>query len=1225
MSPLRILSFIFIFFVGISPICFGQQDAKTKQLEIPVAESPQAFGVETVTQERIETVKAKLKDATLEANARQDAIASLSAAEVNLQRISTNTKVAEANEGLAATADARAEEIKAQLAKLTEKKSVPSKVSDDKLAQAAKEAGSSLEAVQSELRNGQNGITLRSEQVAKAQQTLAELAQQRDSANTQLKEVLASTSNPLVIEAKSLELMSKAAWLESEIKRIRSEVELYEADQKAGLLSSSLELWTSKVNRANQINAALQDRLTAQQRKVTQQAVSDAHEEAEKAPKLLQPFAVENSEIAEMATDLLEPIRLAKSDLTDESQRKIQIEKQFDATQNRINAVGLTASTGAYLRNKKSEIPREGWLASLAAERISEIEKYQSLQFDLQEREQTLMSDDIVKEIEAQARIANPSVTVEELAKLKESTLFLVTRRRELLKQAIANHKDYLSTLTKLRNTEKSLSDKTSEFHEYINERILWIRSNEVLFSEIATDKSDVQLWSPANWLTAGKLIAKDAMSHIFLYSVAALLFAVLFVSRIRMRKAIAAYGKMASRGTNVQFLPTIRTLMLTAAISVTIPLLLFVVGWRLRAIVPSTELTISLGIALINSACFFFIAEFLRQVCRQDGLAQDHFGWTANTVSKLKNELNWFVPFGAMISFVFSLLYSIDVNHEVDLIERSVFLLAIGVLAYFLYRIVHPKHGMFREQLIQNPKAWFAQSKSIWFWSVMLIPIVLMGMVVVGYYYSAMQMLDRLFLTVVILVGFEIGRALLSRFILLSRRKARIEQARARMAAKTDSADATEGNKQAVELQRAADQEAFLAEASATIDENVQRSQQLVAAVVAIAWVISLSFIWADIFPALRGLDRYVLWTAQVEVATPSDIPAASSGIGSPSPMTAAVESKAEPSSDAQTASSNAKAVGVANAGTRTESRPVTLRHLLLAMFILTVSIFALRNLPAFLELMFLKHLPVEQSVRHAVKAITGYLILLIGVVAAGRAMYIGWSQIQWLATALTFGLAFGLQEIFANFIAGIILLLERPIRIGDVISVDSVTGTVSKIRIRATTITDLDRKDYIVPNKEFITGRVLNWTLSDKVNRMFIRVGIAYGSDVRRAQEIIREICVSHPAVVDDPPPVVTFEEFGDSSLNMSARIFLKDFESRLPTQNQINLSIDDAFKAEGIEISFPQRDLHIRTASPEFEDSVRNTIAIQHRAEASSKSGVSNNRSAMEIEMDTSLEKK
>lgn len=137
----------------------------------------------------------------------------------------------------------------------------------------------------------------------------------------------------------------------------------------------------------------------------------------------------------------------------------------------------------------------------------------------------------------------------------------------------------------------------------------------------------------------------------------------------------------------------------------------------------------------------------------------------------------------------------------------------------------------------------------------------------------------------------------------------------------------------------------------------------------------------------------------------------------------------------------------------------------------------------------------------------------------------------------ALTVGLGFGLQEIFANFVSGLILLFERPIRVGDIVTVDGTTGVVSRIQTRATTVTNWDRQDLIVPNKEFITGRLLNWTRSDHVNRIVINVGIAYGSDTELARRLIEEVLREHSEVLGDPPSIVTFEGFGESTLNLVA----------------------------------------------------------------------------------------
>jgi potassium efflux system protein len=170
--------------------------------------------------------------------------------------------------------------------------------------------------------------------------------------------------------------------------------------------------------------------------------------------------------------------------------------------------------------------------------------------------------------------------------------------------------------------------------------------------------------------------------------------------------------------------------------------------------------------------------------------------------------------------------------------------------------------------------------------------------------------------------------------------------------------------------------------------------------------------------------------------------------------------------------------------------------------------------------------------------------------------------------------GLGFGLQEVVANFVSGLILLFERPIRVGDIVTVGGVDGVVTKIRIRATTITNWDKKEFIVPNKEFVTGTILNWTLSSPVTRLVFPVGIAYGSDIKRARDILLEIATSQPEVLKDPAPAAIFEQFADSSLSFSLRCFVNSPEQRLEMTHRINSLIHERFAAAGIEIPYPQR---------------------------------------------------
>ncbi len=132
--------------------------------------------------------------------------------------------------------------------------------------------------------------------------------------------------------------------------------------------------------------------------------------------------------------------------------------------------------------------------------------------------------------------------------------------------------------------------------------------------------------------------------------------------------------------------------------------------------------------------------------------------------------------------------------------------------------------------------------------------------------------------------------------------------------------------------------------------------------------------------------------------------------------------------------------------------------------------------------------------------------------------------------------GLGFGLQEIFANFVSGLIILFEKPVRIGDVVTIGNLSGTVSRIRIRATTITDFDHKEIIVPNKTFVTDQLLNWSLSDTVTRVTLRIGVRFGSDLERVRELLFAAARENPRVLKDPEPQVFFLNFGESRWNTS-----------------------------------------------------------------------------------------
>jgi len=183
----------------------------------------------------------------------------------------------------------------------------------------------------------------------------------------------------------------------------------------------------------------------------------------------------------------------------------------------------------------------------------------------------------------------------------------------------------------------------------------------------------------------------------------------------------------------------------------------------------------------------------------------------------------------------------------------------------------------------------------------------------------------------------------------------------------------------------------------------------------------------------------------------------------------------------------------------------------------------------------------------------------------------------------AMTVGLAFGLQEIFANLVSGIIILFERPIRVGDVVTVGNVSGTVSRIRIRATTITDFDRKELIVPNKHFITQQVLNWTLSDAIIRVTFPISVSRGSEVERVKGILMDLANLHDMVLKEPEPSVIFKGFGPGALQFDLRVFIRREDYAL-VLDALNTAIEEGLKKADIEIAVDRQEIQVRSARDE-----------------------------------------
>jgi len=220
---------------------------------------------------------------------------------------------------------------------------------------------------------------------------------------------------------------------------------------------------------------------------------------------------------------------------------------------------------------------------------------------------------------------------------------------------------------------------------------------------------------------------------------------------------------------------------------------------------------------------------------------------------------------------------------------------------------------------------------------------------------------------------------------------------------------------------------------------------------------------------------------------------------------------------------------------------------------------------------------------VDYAITTVIRYSLMILCALIISTRLGISWSKVQWIVAAFSLGIAFGLQEIFANFISGLIILFERPVRVGDIVTVGDVSGNVTRINIRATTIMDWDHREFLVPNKEFITGKLLNWTLTDPVTRVLLEIGIVYGSDTDLAEKLLLEAARENQYVMSNPPPRAIFWGFGDNALQFRLYVHIPQRNFYFELLHGLTTNINRKFKEAGITIAFPQRDVHLTQAGP------------------------------------------
>mgnify|MGYP000495251229 FL=1 len=261
-----------------------------------------------------------------------------------------------------------------------------------------------------------------------------------------------------------------------------------------------------------------------------------------------------------------------------------------------------------------------------------------------------------------------------------------------------------------------------------------------------------------------------------------------------------------------------------------------------------------------------------------------------------------------------------------------------------------------------------------------------------------------------------------------------------------------------------------------------------------------------------------------------------------------------------------------------------VTIGSILLLLILFASVIIIERIVQKQLIRRFLSRTKLQSSLQFGLSRIIGYTLIAVGFYVAFQLVGVDLSSLAIIAVSLGVGVGFGLQNIINNFVSGIIILAERPISIGDRIEVAGVAGRVTKMQLRSTTVVTNDNITMIVPNADFISNTVTNWSHGDPKVRIRVPVGVAYGSDLKLLQQLLLEAAGEHPKALRDPSPVVLFTEFGDSSLNFELGVWTQEMTATpIHFTSEMNFIIEQKLRENDIEIPFPQRDLHVRSGLP------------------------------------------
>lgn len=929
-------------------------------------------------------------------------------------------------------------------------------------------------------------------------------------------------------------------WSISRLKSLRiqvleKELTSYEARSRSLPLRRDLSVKNADLleDRVKQLSQELESR----RRLEAETTALKARLASTRAHPALAEIAEENSRLADLRTGpegVLDEIAQLDKLVQELDQEERRLRVRYEELKEKVDVAGLTNASGLLLQKEVGNLPNLNEHHQEISLRKSLIPGLHLKIFNLQEKRDAL-SDRMEETVQKKLKELSSSIQPENHLAVEQEVRSLLAKRIELYDGLLVDFDSYFSRLVEVDTKQRHLVGLIDTVTDYVDERLLWVRGASPLSLTMIYSAGESLGWffRFENWRAVSKTLILQFELNPAINLLVLVFLVLIYIFHGILKRALKKCGLEAQQKRNLRFFPTVKSLVITLTLLTPLPLCLLLLSSRLQAVSVEHPFPVFLGSALVSALYLYVPLDLMRLVCRKGGLGEAHFQWSPGAMQALHRRLSWVAP----LIFCFSLLvYSVaaqsNLSWKVSLGAWTSIAIQ-GLASWLVFWSLKPDGVVLRGFIVDDKVSLINRIRFILRPLLGGYPIALIVVALFGWTFGAMALSQRYLYTLLLLIVVLIFRSLALCWVRVQYRQVKLRAAQKRLAKlrreKKEEISST--------ANRVSEDEIDMTEA----DRQLRRILSVVSLVVII---VGLWALWADVMPAMKRLNNIHLWERSVSISNVLD---STSG---------ATVLKDQILSQTY----------------------VTLNDLLLAVFIVLVTFTAARNLPGLLEMTILRRFKMDPGLRFALVTFYRYLLAIIGMTVAFGFIGIGWSKVQWLAAAVSVGLGFGLQEIFANFVSGMIILMERPIRIGDIVTVGETSGRITQIRMRATVITDWDRRELLVPNKEFVTGRLINWTLTDPMTRIDIDVGVAYGSDTEKARAIMKNIAANHEAVAKNPEPFTSFLSFGDSSLLLRLYAFLPDRSLYLSTVSDIRTEIDKQFKEVNITIAFPQLDVHV-----------------------------------------------